>query len=129
VAATRGASVEPPLDLRPVAPELPIGAFLLQFLLVTAVMGAVAYAVLRLVRERFPGLGRALQGGGRSLRVVDRVALDAQRAAFIVAVGSRHWLLAASGDHITPVAELAAGDLDASFATLVEQERQTRAQE
>ncbi|MEB3328562.1 MAG: flagellar biosynthetic protein FliO [Candidatus Sericytochromatia bacterium] len=126
--ATRAASEELPPEVHPVAPELPIGAFLVQFLLVTLLMGAVAYAALRVVRDRFPGLGRALHRGGRSLRLVDRVALDAQRAAFIVAVGSRHWLLAASGDHVTTVAELSADDLGVSFATLVAQEGQPDAQ-
>jgi len=112
-----------------VAPELPVGAFLFQFLLVTLVMGGLAYGALRLMRERFPTLGRALQGGGRSLRLVERVALDPQRAAFVVAVGRRHWLLAASGEHITPVAELAPEDLEPAFAAVLDHERQAHAQE
>lgn len=111
----------------PVAPELPVGAYLFQFVLVTLALSAVLVVVLRVARDRLPGLGLTLQGS-RSLRLVERVALDPQRAAFIVAVGRRHWLLAASGEQITPVAELSPEDVEDGFAALVDKERQAHVQ-
>jgi hypothetical protein len=43
----------------------------------------------------------------------------------LVGVGDRHWLLAATDTHITPVAEISKDDL-ASFSKLVEQEQARR---
>lgn len=104
-----------------------MGAYLFQFLLVTVALSAMLFVALRFARDRLPGLGLALHGG-RSLRLVERLTLDPQRAAFIVAVGRRHWLLAASGEHITPVAELTPEDLEGDFAALVEKEKHSHAQ-
>ena len=111
-----------PMDMG-VGPELPIWPYLIQLTLVTAVVAAMGYYVLKLLRDKVPGLGLAL-AGARSLRVVERAQVDQNRMVFIIGVGKRYWLLAASGDHVTPVAELDAADVEADFAQLVEKESQ-----
>ena len=56
-------------------------------------------------------------------RLRDRPALDPQRSMFIVSVGKRSWLLAATTTHVTTVAELQPEDRAApDFAGLVAKE-------
>lgn len=110
----------PPLELG-TGPDLPIWSYLLQFALVTVIFTGAGYAILRYVRDKLPGFGLA-PTNVRGLRVVDRVAIDQARSAFIVNVGKRYWLLAAAGESITTVAELAREDVEQDFDQLVEKE-------
>ncbi len=110
-------------------PDLPIWPYLLQLLVVTAVVAGLGYLSLKYLRDKVPGIGLPLLGGGRIVKMVDRVALDATRTAFIVNVGKRYWLLAATESQVTTVAELDRADVEATkadFAQLVENERTPR---
>jgi flagellar biogenesis protein FliO len=102
-------------------PELPLATYLFQFFLLTAIILVVGIFVLRYVRDKLPSLALPV-GTGRSLRVVERVNVDPQRSAFVLAVGQRYWLLVASGDSVTPVAELSSQDLTPDFGAAVEKE-------
>lgn len=110
-------------------PDLPIWPYLLQLAVVTAVVAGLGYLSLRYLRDKVPGLGLPLLGGGRVVKLVDRVALDATRTAFVVSVGKRYWLLAATDSQVTTVAELDRAEVEAGgpdFAQIVENERKPR---
>lgn len=105
-------------------PDLPIGPYLLQLVVVTAIVAGAGYGVLRFVKAKGPALGLGVATRhGKTLQLVDRLALDAQRTAFVVQAGSRYFLLAATGDQIASVAELQASDVANEFGRIVEQER------
>lgn len=108
-------------------PDLPIWPYLIQLAIVTAMVAGLGYLSVRFLRDKVPGIGLPLLGGGRAVKVVDRVALDATRTAFVVNVGSRYWLLAATESQITTIAELDRADVinapGTDFAQLVEDER------
>ncbi|MEB3196910.1 MAG: flagellar biosynthetic protein FliO [Candidatus Sericytochromatia bacterium] len=103
------------------APELPFATYLFQFFLVSVALLLMGYWALKVLKARIPALGQAL-AGAKTLRLVDRLVLDPQRSVFVVAAGKRHWLLAASGDHVTTVAELHEADLAPDFARTLEKE-------
>ena len=111
-------------------PDLPIWPYLIQLAVVTAVVAGLGYVSVRFLRDKVPGIGLPLLGGGRTVKVVDRVALDALRTAFVVNVGKRYWLLAATEAQVTTIAELDPADVESppgpDFAQLVEKERQPR---
>ena len=102
-------------------PDLQIGSYLFQLLVVTAVVCGLGYFGLKLLARQGPKLG-ILAPANRQLKLVERLALDPKHSVFVVSVGKRHWLLAATETHVTPVAELAPEDLAGDFARLVEQE-------
>jgi flagellar protein FliO/FliZ len=81
------------------AAELPTGygAALLQTLLALAAVCILAWVVLRWAAQRGLGLSR----GGRHVRVIDQVALDARRTLWLVRVGGRVLLIGA-GDQSCP---------------------------
>lgn len=103
------------------APELPLGTYLFQFFLLMTIAVVLGVFVLRYAREKWPALALAT-GSGKNLRVVERVVLDPQRQAYVLAVGQRHWLLVASGDQVTTVAELNGQDVTPDFDASVEKE-------
>ncbi|MEB3285172.1 MAG: flagellar biosynthetic protein FliO [Candidatus Sericytochromatia bacterium] len=107
------------------APELPLGTYLVQFFLLTGIVLVLGIFLLRYLRDRLPGLALP-SGGSRNLRVVERVALDPQRSAYILAAGQRQWLLVSSGDRVTTVAELGRHDLTPDFPSAVEKESTQR---
>lgn len=110
-------------------PDLPIWPYLIQLAVVTAVVAGLGYLSVRYLRDKVPGIGLPLLGGGRHVKILDRVTLDAARTAFVVNVGKRYWLLAATETHVTTVAELDRADVEAAqpdFAQLVENERTPR---
>ena len=78
------------------------GVALVQALLALAFVCVLAFWVLRWVARR-GFLGAA--GSGR-VRVLERVALDARRAVFLVKVGERVLLLGAGDAALTVLAEL-----------------------
>jgi flagellar biosynthetic protein FliO len=100
--------------------DVPILPYLLQLLVVTAVVGGLGYYSLRFVQNKVPGLKIP---HGKQIHVIDRVALDPKRMMFVVNVGGRYWLLAATEDNVTTVAELSKDDLGGEFAQLLEQEK------
>lgn len=79
--------------------ELPegYGVSLLQSLLSLAAVCVLAWVVLRMFARRGIGVG----GSGGRIRVVERIALDARRALYVVKVGERLLLLGA-GDAASP---------------------------
>lgn len=103
------------------APELPLGTYLFQFFLLTAIALVVGIFVLRYARDKLPALALPVSSA-KNLRVVERVTLDPQRSAFVLAVGKRQWLLVASGDQVTTVAELSQQDVVPDFGATVEKE-------
>ncbi|MEI8254502.1 MAG: flagellar biosynthetic protein FliO [Deltaproteobacteria bacterium] len=68
-----------------------------------------AWLVLRWMAQR--GYGAA--GGARNLRVIERVALDARKSICLVEAGSRVFLVGASEQSLTTLAELSRDDLKA----------------
>ena len=110
-----------PLELGS-GPDLPIGAFLMQLALVTVLFVGAGYALVKYMRDRLPGMGLIAQPGAHGLKVVDRVMIDQVRSAFIVSVGKRYFLLAASGEQITTVAELDRADVEPDFSQVLEKE-------
>lgn len=100
--------------------DVPILPYLVQLLVVTAVVGGLGYLSLKVVQDRVPGLKLA---SGKQIHVVDRVALDPKRMMFVVNVGGRYWLLAATEMQVTTIAELSKDDLGGQFAQLLEQEK------
>lgn len=111
-------------------PDLNVWPYFIQLVLVTAVVGALGYFALKLLRDRVPSLGLGLNAS-RQIRVVDKVVVDPKRLVFLVGVGDRYWLLASTDERITTLAELTKADLEggkggtAAFADLVENERRT----
>ena len=93
------------------AADLPggYGVALLQTLLALAAMCILAWVVLRWSARSGFGIGQ-----GQRIRLVERVALDARRTAFLVEVGGKLYFLAA-GDGGAPalVAELDPKDVPA----------------
>lgn len=80
------------------ASDLPggYGVALLQTLLALAAVCVLAWVVLRWSARGGLGMGQ-----GQRIRVVERVALDARRTAFLVEVGGKYYFLAA-GDGGSP---------------------------
>ena len=111
-------------------PDLNVLPYLLQLVLVTAVVGALGYFALKLLRDRMPALGLGLNAS-RQIRIVDKVMVDPKRVVFLVGVGDRLWLCASTDERVTPLAELTQADLEggkggsAAFADLLENERRT----
>lgn len=103
--------------------DVPILPYLLQLLVVTAVVGGLGYLSLKWAQKKMPGL--AIGGGamGKQIRVVERLTVDAKRMVFMVNVGDRYWLLAATDTTVTPIAELTKDDLGGQFAQMLEQEK------
>lgn len=93
------------------AGDLPGGYLVavLQALLALAAVSVLAWVVLR-----WAGRSGALLGGGRRIRVLERVPLEPRRSLYLVAVGDRVLLLGA-GDAGPPavLAELDPGELPA----------------
>jgi hypothetical protein len=95
--------------------DVSIWPYLLQLVVVTAVVAVLGFFGARYWRERIPGL--LLRGRERPvIQVVDRHALDATRSLMVVRVGGRYWLLASAGDRLTPVAELQPEDVLGTFS-------------
>ena len=103
--------------------DVPILPYLLQLLVVTAVVGALGYVSLQYIQKKMPGLvvGNVT---GKQIRLVEKLTIDPKRMVFMVNVGDRYWLLAATEDSVTPIAELSKDDLGGQFARLLEQEKQ-----
>ena len=116
------APIEEPLPLGKPG-EMPILPYLLQLLVVTAVVAALGFFSLRYVRDKVPGLAMG-PGMGKQIRVVEKLVIDAKRMVFMVNVGDRYWLMAATESQVTPIAELSKDDLGGQFARLLEQEKQ-----
>lgn len=104
------------------ANDIPIMPYLLQLLAVTGVVAALAFFSVKFLKDKAPGLGLGLNAG-KQVKVVDKVVVDPKRMVFVVNVGNRYWLLAATENHVTPVAELSKQDLGGDFAQLLEQEK------
>lgn len=104
------------------ANDIPILPYLLQLLAVTGMVAALAFFSVKFLKDKAPGLGLGLNTG-KQVKVVDKVVVDPKRMVFVVNVGDRYWLLAATESHVTPVAELTKQDLGGDFAQLLEQEK------
>ena len=97
--------------------------YLVQLAVVTAAVAALGYFSLKFLKAKAPQLGLGL-GVGKHMRVVDRLSLDPRRMMFLVAVGDRYWLLAATETQVSPIAELTGADLATGpFAKALEQEK------
>ncbi|MBO9541986.1 flagellar type III secretion system pore protein FliP [bacterium] len=98
------------------APDLSIGPYLVQLLLVTLLMVGLGYVSLRLTKNgRMPGLTFRPKG----IKVLDRLALDAKRQLMVVNVGKRNWLVGMSEGGFNAIAELDDEDLTPDFEKLV----------
>lgn len=99
-------------------PKPDMGGYLLQLLIVTALMVGLGYVSWRLAKAgRMPGFAL----GARRIRVLDRLAVDAKRSLMIVTVGKRHWLVGATEHRMDAIAELAEADLAVDFERMVEE--------
>lgn len=102
---------------------LDVGPYLVQLVLVTALVLGLAYALLRVAQRRFPGLLAALPGApsasGKRISVVERHVVDAKRQLLIVGVGDRRWLLGATDVMLSAIAELDPEDHPSAFAGIV----------
>jgi flagellar biogenesis protein FliO len=108
-------------------PEIAVWPYLLQLGIFTALLAAAAFFGLRYLRDKIPGLSVGLGLTSQTgLKIVDRVAVDARRTVFVVAMGKRSWLLAATDHSVTTVAELDPEDLGSAFDALVDKETQRR---
>ncbi|MFN3429955.1 MAG: flagellar biosynthetic protein FliO [Candidatus Sericytochromatia bacterium] len=103
--------------------DVPILPYLLQLLVVTAVVGGLGYVSLKWAQKKMPGLAIGGAAMGKQIRVVERLTVDAKRMVFMVNVGDRYWLLAATDTTVTPIAELSKDDLGGQFAQMLEQEK------
>lgn len=99
------------------APDAPLppatrgyGVQLVQSLLALLAVCVAAWWTLRWAARR--GYGQAPRG--RHVRVLERVTLDARRGLYLVSVGSRVFLLGASEQSLSVLAELEDGDLTAA---------------
>ncbi|MNT49504.1 Flagellar biosynthesis protein, FliO [compost metagenome] len=86
-------------------------------------VGALGYFSLQYIQKKMPGLvvGNVT---GKQIRLVEKLTIDPKRMVFMINVGDRYWLLAATEDSVTPIAELSKDDLGGQFARLLEQEKQ-----
>lgn len=110
LATSTAAPVPPPV------PELGLGSYLLNLVLVTVLMLALGWVSLRLTRNgRMPGLGL----GPSHIKVVDRVMLDPKRALMVVNLGKRHWLVGMTEGSFSAIAEVSEADLAGDFESLV----------
>lgn len=108
-------------------PEIAVWPYLLQLAVFTLALSAAAFFGLRYLRDKVPGLSVGLGlTSTTGLKIVDRVAVDARRTVFVVAMGKRSWLLAATDHTITTVAELDPEDLGSAFDALVAKETNRR---
>lgn len=110
----------------PIAPgtgaDVPILPYLIQLLVVTGVVAGLGYLSLQYVQKKMPGL---VVGSvtGKQIRLVEKLTVDPKRMVFMVNVGDRYWLMAATETSVTTVAELTKDDLGGQFARLLEQEK------
>jgi flagellar biogenesis protein FliO len=112
----------PPPAFQP-PPEISVWPYLVQLAIFTLILGGGAYFVLRLLRDKMPGLLPSLGLSSASgLKIVDRVQVDTKRMVFVVALGKRSWLVAATDHAVTTVAELDPEDLGSAFEAIVEKE-------
>ncbi|HEY9721140.1 MAG TPA: flagellar biosynthetic protein FliO [Oscillatoriaceae cyanobacterium] len=103
-------------------PDIPILGYLVQLAVVTALVAGLGYISLKFTRGKLPMLGNLGLGGQKQIRILDRVAVDPKRLVFLVGVGKRYFLVAATENSATPIAELAQEDLG-DFAQTLEQEK------
>ncbi|MDB5102133.1 MAG: Flagellar biosynthesis protein FliO [Cyanobacteria bacterium RYN_339] len=127
LAATATPYVMPTLAPFTSPPEIAIWPYLLQLIVFTGLLAAGSFFGLRYLKDKIPGLSAGLGlSSATGLKVIDRVAVDARRTVFVVAMGKRSWLLASSDHHITTVAELDPEDLGSAFESLVSKETNRR---
>lgn len=102
--------------------DVPILPYLIQLLVVTGVVAGLGYVTLQYVQKKMPGL---VVGSvtGKQIRLVEKLTVDPKRMVFMVNVGDRYWLMAATETSVTTVAELTKDDLGGQFARLLEQEK------
>lgn len=97
-----------------VEPGLPagttgFGAQLFQSAIALVGVCVTAWLVLRWIAQR----GYGANGAARNLRVLERVALDPRKSVFLVEAGSRVFLLGASDQSVSTLAELSRDELAA----------------
>ncbi len=119
-AATNAWAATPaPYSVMPV-PELNMGAYVFQMVLLLLVVAVVAWIGVMLQR-------RAMGGGwlprSRHVRVVDRLMVDPRHALWIVAVGKRHWLAGTGEQGWQLLSEVSSQDLESTFEGMVETAR------
>lgn len=103
-------------------PDVPIVPYLIQLLVVTGVVAGLGYLTLQYVQKKMPGLAIGTVTG-KQIRLVEKLTVDPKRMVFMVNVGERYWLCAATESHVTTIAELTKDDLGGQFARLLEQEK------
>jgi len=88
------ATVAPREDVPPPVPIGGYGTFLLESLLILALVCALAWIVIRFgLRRLQPGLGGEAGGKGAPLRVVARLPLEPRRTLFIVEAAGKALLV------------------------------------
>lgn len=106
-----------PIPLAAPAPDLGLGMYLTQLVIVVILLGGLGYLSMRLSKAgRMPGLGL----GPTKIRILDRMSLDTKRSLLLVNLGKRHWLVGMTEQSFNPIAEVAEADVGGDFASLVE---------
>jgi len=76
--------------------------YVVQTVISLAIVVGLIYLIARFVLPKM----RVGGGTGRLIQVVDRVLIEPQVAAYIIKVGKRSWLVAASSKNVVKIADL-----------------------
>jgi flagellar biogenesis protein FliO len=75
--------------------------YVLQVIIALVIVVGLIYIIARFVLPKM-----RVSGTGRVIQVVDRVMIEPQVAAYILKVGKKSWLIAASNKNIEKIADL-----------------------
>ena len=82
--------------------------YIMQVLISLAVVVTLIYVIAKFLLPRMP-----INAPGRLIKVIDRLMLEPQVAAYVLKVGKRAWLIVSSGKNVVKVDEI--GEEDLSF--------------
>jgi flagellar protein FliO/FliZ len=90
---------------------------LVQTVLALAFVCGIAYLIFRVILPRFA----ITHGGNSMIRIVDRLGLEARKTLYVIEVGGKYMLVAASEEGVQMISEL-----DAEMAKELETSRMAR---
>lgn len=82
------------------SPIVTVG-YVMQTIISLAIVIGLIYVIARFLLPKM-----RVSGAGRLVQVVDRVLIEPQVAAYIIKVGKRSWLVAASSKNVAKIADL-----------------------